>query len=67
MVKAGDLVILKAKPNSGEMVVEDVKPRYVNFPDASEKNPVVLVRFWDESQKQYLRDSFYLSSLNIVD
>lgn len=66
MVKVGDLVILKAKPNSGEMVVEGVKPRYVNFPDASESNPVVLVHFWEETKKQYLRDNFYLSSLNIV-
>jgi len=63
MVKIGDLVKLKAEPNSGQMVVFEVKEKDRNFPEASIENPVVGVRFWNEKLQKYSYDSFYFNNL----
>lgn len=63
MVKIGDLVKLKAEPNSGQMVVFEVKEKDRNFPKASKENPVVGVRFWNEKLQEYSFDSFYFNNL----
>lgn len=63
MFKVGDIVFFNASPNSGEMIVTDVKTKYLNFPHASESNPVVFVKFWNDDKKEYCYDSFYANHL----
>ena len=61
-----DIVIFKANPNSGEMVVTDIKDSYRNFPHASSDNPVIFVKFWDKTKKEYNYDSFYSNHLKLI-
>ena len=46
-IQLHDIVVFKATPNSGEMVVIDVKNNYRNFPYANSENPVIFVKYWD--------------------
>jgi hypothetical protein len=66
-IQVHDIVISKATPNSGEMVVIDIKNDYRNFPYATSENPVVFVKFWDDKKKEYNFDSFYSNHLIKVD
>ena len=62
-----DIVVFKAKPNSGEMVVTDIKTTYRNFPHSSTVNPVIFVKYWDLKTNLYNYDSFYSNHLIKVD
>lgn len=65
-IKLHDIVMFKAAPNSGEMVVVDIKDRYMNYPHASNTNPVIFVKFWDSKKQEYNYDSFYQEALELV-
>lgn len=62
-IQLNDIVVFKAKPNSGEMIVIDIKDKYMNFPYASSENPVVFVKYWDSKTNVYNFDSFYANHL----
>ncbi len=64
-IKIDDIVIFKAEPNSGEMIVTDIKLRHRHFPHVTEENPVVLVKFWDAKKHIYNYDSFYANHLKL--
>ncbi len=66
MIKINSIVKLKAKPNSGEMIVIDIKDRYLNHPHASSSNPVIFVKFWDDKKNSYEYEEFYSNALEFV-
>ena len=66
-IQLHDIVVFKATPNSGEMVVIDVKNNYRNFPYANSENPVIFVKYWDSKTNLYNYDSFYANHLIKVD
>lgn len=65
-LKLDDIVIFRANPNSGEMIVYDIKEKYLNYPTASSENPVVIVKYWDANKKSYEFDSFYSNYLRLA-
>lgn len=65
-IKLHSIVKLKAEPNSGEMVVEDIKSSYRNFPYATSENPVVFVKFWNPKTYDYEFAQFYSQVLIVV-
>ena len=62
----GDVVVFKATPNSGEMVVLDVKYKHLQYRDASENNPAVKVQYWNAIKQEYDYDTFYYNNLVFV-
>lgn len=66
-IKLHSIVKLIAEPNSGEMVVEDIKTTDQNFPHANSENPVILVKFWNPKTYDYEFASFYSKVLTVVD
>lgn len=66
-IQIHNIVVFKATPNSGEMVVTDVKDNYRNFPCANSENPVVFVKYWDSKTNLYNYENFYANHLIKVD
>ena len=66
-IQLDDIVVFKATPNSGEMVVIDVRNNYRNFPYANSENLVIFVKYWDSKTNLYNYDSFYANHLIKVD
>lgn len=62
----GDVVVFKATPNSGEMVVLDVKYKHIQYRDATEDNPAVKVQYWNTIKQEYDYDTFYYKNLVFV-
>lgn len=61
-----DVVIFKADPNSGEMIIYDIKDKYYNYPLASKENPVIFVKYWDKVKQEYEQAAFYSTLLKLV-
>lgn len=63
-LQINDIVVFKAKPNSGEMIVTEIHEKtIVGFPFRSKFDPAVIVKFWDEVEKSYMSSTFYRSEL----
>lgn len=59
------IVVFKAKPNSGEMIVVEIHEKYQNFPFRSKFDAVIKVQFWVEEEKDYKFSTFYRSQLEL--
>lgn len=66
-IQLHDIAVFKATPNSGEMVVTDIKEKSMNFKYASTENPVIFVKYWDSKTNLYKYDGFYTTHLIKVD
>lgn len=66
-IRLHSIVKLKAEPNSGEMVVEDIKTTDRNFPHANSENPIILVKYWNPKNYDYEFASFYSKVLIVVE
>lgn len=64
--KIGDLVTFKAQPNPGQMTVVDIKTKFLGFPHASEDNPLIIARYWDDNKKDFEFKNFYFVELELV-
>ena len=59
-----DIVVFKAEPNSGEMIVTQIHEKtIIGFPFRSKFNPAISVKFWIEEEKNYKHSTFYRSQL----
>lgn len=65
-IQKGDIVVFKASPNSGEMIVLDVKYKHMKYQDVTENNPAISVQFWDAKKQRYEYDTFYYKNLVFV-
>lgn len=66
-IKKGDIVVYRAVPNPGEMIVQEVinKPR-VKYLTATESNPIILVQYWDNNKQQFNYDSIFYNDLLLI-
>lgn len=65
--KIGDLVIFKAQPNPGQMTVTEIKTKFLGFPHASEDNPLIIARYWDDKKKAFDFIRIYSAELKLYE
>jgi len=65
-IQKGDIVVFKATPNSGEMIVQEVLNKAPRFTGVSIDNPLLSVQFWDGKKQRYEYDNFYFKDVVFV-
>lgn len=61
--KLGDLVVFKANPNSGQMVIHQFLGKMFG---GSDDNPMYECKFYDNDKKEYIHERFLENTLSLV-